>query len=124
MEFVGKEHRPWVGRPPQDGLVVVVPGKDAVPVGFEQPFWSQVAPDGEQPSGDAKSTGGKRRSDGFALSLNMMATQCTRREKATVSRRLLKNSVYTQNADRIFRGRRCQNSRRMLKKAVRQGRSE
>ena len=48
MEFVGKEHGPGIGRPPQDGLVVVVPGKDAVPVGFEQPFWSQVATDGEQ----------------------------------------------------------------------------
>jgi hypothetical protein len=47
MEFVGKEHSPWVGRPPQDGLVVVVPGKDAVPVGFEQSFGLQVATDGE-----------------------------------------------------------------------------
>ncbi len=47
MEFIGKEHRPWVGRPPQDGLVVVVPGKDAVPVGFEQSFGLQVATDGE-----------------------------------------------------------------------------
>ena len=47
MEFVGKENGPWVGRPPQDGLVVVVPGKDAVAVGFEQSFGLQVATDGE-----------------------------------------------------------------------------
>ena len=48
MEFVRKEDGPGIGRPPQDGLVVVVPGKDAVAVGFEQSLGSQVAPDGEQ----------------------------------------------------------------------------
>ena len=48
MEFFGKEDGPGIGRPPQDGLVVAVPGKDAVPVGFEQPLWAQVASDGEQ----------------------------------------------------------------------------
>jgi len=48
MKFVGKEDGPGIGRPPQDGLVLVVPGKDAVPVGFEQSLWSQVAADSEQ----------------------------------------------------------------------------
>ena len=48
MEFVGKEDGSRIGGPPQDGLVVVVPGKDAVSVGFEQSLGSQVAPDGEQ----------------------------------------------------------------------------
>ncbi len=47
MEFVGKEHGPGIGRPPQDGLVVVVPGKDAVSVSLDQPFWLQVAADSE-----------------------------------------------------------------------------
>ena len=51
MEFVGKEYGPGIGRPPQDGLIVAVPGKDAVPVGFEQSFGSQVATDGEQAIG-------------------------------------------------------------------------
>ena len=48
MEFVGKEHGPGIGRPPQDGLVFVVPREDAVAVGFEQPLGAQIAPDGEQ----------------------------------------------------------------------------
>ncbi len=48
MEFFGEEHGPGIGRPPQDGLIVVVPGKDAVALGFEQPFWSEVAADSEQ----------------------------------------------------------------------------
>jgi len=48
MKFAGKENGPGIGRPPQDGLIVVVPWKDAVPVGFEQSFGLQVAADGEQ----------------------------------------------------------------------------
>ena len=48
MEFVGKEDGPRIGGPPQDGLIVVVPGKNAVPIGFKQSFGSQVAADGEQ----------------------------------------------------------------------------
>jgi len=48
MKFVGKEDGPGIGRPPQDRLIVGVPGKDAVPIGFEQSFGSQVAADGEQ----------------------------------------------------------------------------
>jgi len=47
MEFVGKEDGPGIGRPPQDGLIVVVPGEDAVAVGFEQPLGAQVASDSE-----------------------------------------------------------------------------
>ena len=48
MKLVGKEYGSRIGGPPQDRLVVVVPGKDAVSVGFEQSLGSQVAPDSEQ----------------------------------------------------------------------------
>jgi hypothetical protein len=48
MEFVGKEDGPGIGRPPQDRLIVAVPRKDAVSIGFEQSLRSQVAADGEQ----------------------------------------------------------------------------
>ena len=51
MEFLGKEHGPGIGRPPQYGLIAAVPGKDAVSIGFEQSFRSQVAADGEQAFG-------------------------------------------------------------------------
>jgi hypothetical protein len=47
VEFVRKEYGPGIGRPPQDGLVFLVPGKDAMAVGFKQPFWSQIAADGQ-----------------------------------------------------------------------------
>ncbi len=39
MKLVGKEDGSRIGGPPQDGLVVVVPGKDTVAVGFEQSLW-------------------------------------------------------------------------------------
>jgi len=51
VEFFGEEHSAGIGRPPQDGLLVVVPGKDAVSIGFEQPLRAQIAPDGEQTVG-------------------------------------------------------------------------
>ena len=35
MEFLGKEHGPGIGRPPQYGLIAAVPGKDSVSIGFE-----------------------------------------------------------------------------------------
>jgi hypothetical protein len=47
MEFVGEKYGPGIGRPPQDGLIVVVPGEYAVAIGFEQSFWSEVAADSE-----------------------------------------------------------------------------
>ena len=49
MEFVGKEDGSGIGGPPQDGLIIVVPGKDSVAVGFEQSLWAQVAADSEEP---------------------------------------------------------------------------
>ncbi len=49
MEFVGKEDGSGIGGPPQDGLVVVVPGENPVAVGFEQSLWLQIAPDSEEP---------------------------------------------------------------------------
>ena len=51
MKIFGKENGPGVGRPPQDRLIIAVPGKDAVAIGFEQPLWAQVAPNGEQAFG-------------------------------------------------------------------------
>ncbi len=36
VELLGEEDGSGIGRPPQDGLIVAVPGKDAVAVGFEQ----------------------------------------------------------------------------------------
>lgn len=48
MKFVGKEDGPGIGRPPQDGLIVAVPGKYPMAVGFEQPLRAQVASDGKQ----------------------------------------------------------------------------
>ena len=48
VEFVGKEDGSGIGRPPQDGLIVAVPGEDPMAVGFEQPLWSQIASDSEQ----------------------------------------------------------------------------
>ncbi len=35
MKPVGKQHGAWIRRPPENGLIVVVPGKDAPSVGFE-----------------------------------------------------------------------------------------
>ncbi len=118
MEFVWKEDCPWIGRPPQDGLIVAVPGKDAMSVGFEQSFWSQVA-------SDSKQAFRRCRIDRRETQIGRVCAEpehgraryAKRREKVTVSSRLLKNSVHTQNADGIFRGRRCQSSRRVLKKA-------
>ena len=125
MELVGKENGSGIRRPPQDGLIFVVPGKDAVPVGFEQPLWTQVASDGEQSVWRCQINGRETQIRWVCAEPEHGSTRySTRREKATVSSRLRENSVYTQNADGIFRGRRCQNSRRMLKKAVQQGRSE
>ena len=118
MEFVGEEYGPGIGRPPQNRLIVAVPGKDAVPVGFEQSFGSQVAADGEQTFGRCRINRRETQIRRVCAEPEHGSTRySTRREKATVSSRLRKNSVYTQNADGIFRGRRCQNSRRMLKKA-------
>ena len=48
MEFVGKEDGPWIGRPPQYGLIAAVPGENTVSIGFEQPLRTQVASDSEQ----------------------------------------------------------------------------
>jgi hypothetical protein len=47
VEFFGKEYGPWIGRPPQDGLIVAVPGKDPMAVGFEQSLGPKVAADSE-----------------------------------------------------------------------------
>src|SRR5512134_1868196 len=48
MQFHGEEDGTRVGRPPEDRLIVVVPGKDAVAVRLEQPLRLQIAADGEE----------------------------------------------------------------------------
>ena len=68
MEFVGKKDGPGIGRPPQDRLIVAVPGKDSVAVGFKQPLGSQVAPDGEQ-------TFGRRRINGRETQISRVCTE-------------------------------------------------
>ena len=35
MEFVRKQHGARIRRPPENGLIVVIPGKDALSIGFE-----------------------------------------------------------------------------------------
>jgi len=57
MEFVGKKDGSGIGRPPQDRLIVAVPGKDSVAVGFKQPLGSQVTPDSEQALGRGRING-------------------------------------------------------------------
>jgi len=47
VEILWKEHGPGIGRPPQDGLIVVVPRENAVAIGFEQSLWPQIAADSE-----------------------------------------------------------------------------
>ena len=43
MELVRKQDGARIRRPPEDGLIVVVPGKDAMPIGFEQPLRTEIA---------------------------------------------------------------------------------
>ena len=47
MQMFRKEDGAGIGRPPENGLIIVVPGKDAVPVCFEQPFRLEIAADGK-----------------------------------------------------------------------------
>lgn len=35
VEFLGKQYSPGIRRPPEDGLILVVPGENALPIGFE-----------------------------------------------------------------------------------------
>ena len=48
VESVREEHRPWIGRPPQNGLLVVIPGKDAVAVGVHEARYVEIGARGEQ----------------------------------------------------------------------------
>ena len=47
MEMFWEEDGAGIGRPPEDRLTFVVPGKDAVPVRCEQPFRPEIAADGK-----------------------------------------------------------------------------
>ena len=35
MKFVGEQYGARIRRPPENGLIVVVPGEDALPIGFK-----------------------------------------------------------------------------------------
>jgi hypothetical protein len=47
MKLVGKQHGARIRRPPQDGLVIVVPGENTVAVRFEETFRTEITSYGE-----------------------------------------------------------------------------
>jgi hypothetical protein len=49
MDLLQDEDAPRVGRVPEDGRVLVVPGEDARPVREEEALGAEVAADGEEP---------------------------------------------------------------------------
>ncbi|MOA65060.1 hypothetical protein D3C78_1913080 [compost metagenome] len=51
MQFVGKQHGAWIGRPPEQRLAVLVPGEAAMPVGLDQPARVEVPAGREQAVG-------------------------------------------------------------------------
>src|SRR5262245_11243452 len=51
VEVFREEHRARIRRPPEDRLIFVIPGKDSVAIGFEQPFNPKIATDREQAFG-------------------------------------------------------------------------
>ncbi|MNG07653.1 hypothetical protein D3C84_909670 [compost metagenome] len=67
VQFVGKQNRAWVGRPPEDWLPLREPGKAAVTIGLDQPIGGQVATGSQQPVGVAHGFFQRRESQGVAL---------------------------------------------------------
>ena len=59
MKMFRKEDGARIGRPPEDRLTFVVPGKDAMTVRFQQPFRLKIAADGKQPVWRRMLDGGK-----------------------------------------------------------------
>jgi hypothetical protein len=51
MKLVGKQHGSGIWRPPQDRLVFVVPGENAVSVRFKEPLWTEISADGKETFG-------------------------------------------------------------------------
>jgi hypothetical protein len=49
LEVLHLQHHARVGAPPQQGLALAVPGKDAEPIGRQQALGPQVATDRQQP---------------------------------------------------------------------------
>ena len=97
VEFFGKEHGPGIGRPPQDGLIVAVPGENTVAVGFEQSLWSEVASDSEQAFWGGQINGREAQIGRVcAEPEHDLTSYATRRQKATVSSRLRKTRFNTQ----------------------------
>ncbi len=59
MKLVGEQHGARIRRPPENRLIVVVPRKDAVAIGFEQPLRTEVTSYGEQAFGRCPINRGK-----------------------------------------------------------------
>src|SRR5262249_84372 len=51
VEVFRKQHRTRIRRPPEDRLILVIPGKDSMTIGFEQPFSPKIATDRQQAFG-------------------------------------------------------------------------
>ena len=49
MQFVGKQDTTWIGRPPEDWLPRIEPGKNAQTVGQQQSLGGQISADCQQP---------------------------------------------------------------------------
>ena len=49
MKLFRKQDRSGIRRPPENRLIVVVPGEDAMPVRFEQSLRMKVSANGKQP---------------------------------------------------------------------------
>ncbi len=62
LQLFREQYEPGVRAPPQDGLVLVVPGEDAHGIGKQQPPGREVAPYGQQAVGLRKF---RRRKDKF-----------------------------------------------------------
>jgi hypothetical protein len=51
MKLAWEQHGARIRRPPENRLIVVVPGENAMPIGFEETFRTEVAAYGQQAFG-------------------------------------------------------------------------
>jgi len=51
MKLVWEQYGARIRRPPQDGLVIVVPGENAVAVRFEETLWAEISANSQQSFG-------------------------------------------------------------------------
>jgi hypothetical protein len=59
MKLVGEQHGARIRRPPENGLIVVVPRKDPVSIGFEQPLRIEITSYREETVGGCPINRGK-----------------------------------------------------------------